>query len=162
MKYHNITYDDILNGEGLRVVLWISGCEHKCKNCHNKITWDIENGLDFDEKAKEEIFKQLEKDYIKGITFSGGDPLHIKNRKEILSLAKEIKEKYPTKDIWLYTGYIWKDIQHLKGIDYIDVLVDGKYIENLSDVNYKWAGSSNQRVIDVKNTLLKNKIIKYC
>lgn len=162
MKYHNITHDDMLNGNGLRVVLWVSGCEHKCKNCHNKITWDIESGLDFDEKAKEEIFKQLEKDYIKGITFSGGDPLHPKNKEDILSFAKEIKEKYPTKDIWLYTGYIWEDIQHLDGIKNVDVLVDGKYIEELSDENLQWVGSSNQRIIDVKNTLLKNNIIKYC
>ena len=162
MKYHNITHDDMLNGNGLRVVLWVSGCEHKCKNCHNKITWDIESGLDFDKKAKEEIFKQLEKDYIKGITFSGGDPLHPKNKEDILSFAKEIKEKYPTKDIWLYTGYIWEDIQHLDGIKNVDVLVDGKYIEELSDENLQWVGSSNQRIIDVKNTLLKNNIIKYC
>ena len=162
MRYHNITHDDMLNGDGLRVVLWVSGCEHKCYNCHNKITWDINNGLIFDDNAKEEIFRQLEKDYIKGITFSGGDPLHKQNRTEVFNLVKEIKTKFPKKDIWLYTGYTWEEINDLDIIDYIDVLVDGKYIEELSNPDLEWRGSSNQRVIDVKKTLIEDKVISYC
>lgn len=162
MRYHNITHDDMLNGDGLRVVLWVSGCEHKCYNCHNKITWDINNGLIFDDNAKEEIFRQLEKDYIKGITFSGGDPLHKQNRTEVFNLVKEIKTKFPKKDIWLYTGYTWEEINDLDIIDYIDVLVDGKYIEELSNPELEWRGSSNQRVIDVKKTLIEDKVISYC
>ena len=162
MRYHNITHDDMLNGDGLRVVLWVSGCEHKCYNCHNKITWDINNGLIFDNNAKEEIFSQLEKDYIKGITFSGGDPLHKQNRIEVFNLIKEIKTKFPKKDIWLYTGYTWEEINDLEIIDYIDVLVDGKYIEELSNPELEWRGSSNQRVIDVKKTLIEDKVIIYC
>ncbi len=162
MRYHNITHDDMLNGDGLRVVLWVSGCEHKCYNCHNKITWDINNGLIFDDNAKEEIFSQLEKDYIKGITFSGGDPLHKQNRTEVFNLVKEIKTKFPKKDIWLYTGYTWEEINDLDIIDYIDVLVDGKYIEELSNPELEWRGSSNQRVIDVKKTLIEDKVISYC
>lgn len=162
MRYHNITHDDMLNGDGLRVVLWISGCEHKCYNCHNKITWDINNGLIFDNNAKEEIFSQLEKDYIKGITFSGGDPLHKQNRIEVFNLVKEIKTKFPKKDIWLYTGYTWEEINDLDIIAYIDVLVDGKYIEELSNPDLEWRGSSNQRVIDVKKTLIEDKVISYC
>ena len=162
MKYHNITHDDMLNGAGLRVVLWVSGCEHRCYNCHNKITWDIDNGLIFDDKAKKEIFDALEKDYIKGITFSGGDPLHKQNREEIFNLIKEIKEKFKDKDIWLYTGYTWEEINDLDVLQYIDVLVDGKYIEELSNEELEWRGSSNQRVIDVKKTLLEDKIIYYC
>ena len=162
MRYHNITHDDMLNGDGLRVVLWVSGCEHKCYNCHNKITWDINNGLIFDDNAKEEIFSQLEKDYIKGITFSGGDPLHKQNRTEVFNLVKEIKTKFPKKDIWLYTGYTWEEINDLDIIDYIDVLVDGKYIEELSNPDLEWRGSSNQRVIDVKKTLIEDKVISYC
>lgn len=162
MRYHNITHDDMLNGDGLRVVLWVSGCEHKCYNCHNKITWDINNGLIFDDNAKEEIFRQLEKDYIKGITFSGGDPLHKQNRTEVFNLVKEIKTKFPKKDIWLYTGYTWEEINDLDIIDYIDVLVDGKYIEELSNPDLEWRGSSNQRVIDVKKTLIEDKVIIYC
>ncbi len=162
MRYHNITHDDMLNGAGLRVVLWVSGCEHRCYNCHNKITWDIDNGLIFDDKAKKEIFDALEKDYIKGITFSGGDPLHKQNREEIFNLIKEIKEKFKDKDIWLYTGYTWEEINDLDVLQYIDVLVDGKYIEELSNEELEWRGSSNQRVIDVKKTLLEDKIIYYC
>lgn len=162
MRYHNITHDDMLNGSGLRVVLWVSGCEHKCYNCHNKITWDINNGLIFDDSAKKEIFDQLEKSYIKGITFSGGDPLHKQNRDEIFSLIKEIKNKFPTKDIWLYTGYTWEEINDLSVIEYIDVIVDGKYVEELSNEELEWRGSANQRVIDVKKTLIENEIINYC
>ncbi len=162
MKYHNITHDDMLNGSGLRVVLWVSGCEHRCNNCHNQITWDINNGLDFDEEAKKEIFDALEKDYIKGITFSGGDPLHKQNREDILKLAKEIKLKFPKKDIWLYTGYTWEEINDLDIIQYIDILVDGRFVEELADEQLHWRGSSNQRVIDVKRTLIEDKIVHYC
>ena len=104
MRYHNITKDDMLNGDGLRVVLWVAGCEHQCKGCHNPITWDINGGIEFDEAARQEIFEELEKPYISGITLSGGDPLHTQNRKEIKELAKEIREKFPDKTIWLYTG----------------------------------------------------------
>ena len=101
MRYHNITKDDMLNGDGLRVVLWVSGCSHCCKECHNPITWDPNVGLIFDEAARQEIFHELEKDYVSGITFSGGDPLHIANTYEVTALAREIREKYPEKTIWL-------------------------------------------------------------
>lgn len=161
MRYHNVTNDDMLNGEGLRVVLWISGCEHRCKNCHNPITWNENDGLIFDENVKNEVFSKLEKDYIQGITFSGGDPLYHSNIKEITKIAKEIKEKYAEKDIWLYTGYKWEEIENLEIIKYLDVIVDGKYIENLKGDDLHWKGSSNQRVIDVKKTLKNNKIILY-
>lgn len=162
MKYHNITHDDMLNGEGLRVVLWISGCEHRCHKCHNPITWDIENGLIFDDNAKDEIFKALDKDYIKGITFSGGDPLHTQNREEIKNFIKEIKRKFENKDIWLYTGYEWDAIKNLDFIKFIDVLIDGKFVESLKDDKLMWRGSKNQNVIDVKKSLIEKKLIKYC
>jgi anaerobic ribonucleoside-triphosphate reductase activating protein len=100
----------MLNGQGLRVVLWCSGCSHRCPECQNPITWDPDCGLLFDEEAKKEIFEELSKDYISGITFSGGDPLHENNLSEVLSLIKEIKEKFPEKNIWLYTGYTWENI----------------------------------------------------
>ena len=99
MRYHNITKDDMLNGDGLRVVLWVAGCQHCCKECHNPITWDPDGGLPFDEAAKQEIFEQLEKSYISGITFSGGDPLHPANRADVRSRMEEIKAKYPNKTI---------------------------------------------------------------
>ena len=101
MQYHNITKDDMLNGDGLRVVLWVAGCTHGCKECQNPVTWDPNGGLLFDERAKEELFEQLEKSYISGITYSGGDPLYVGNREAITALAKEIREKFPEKTQWL-------------------------------------------------------------
>ncbi|MBD5403067.1 anaerobic ribonucleoside-triphosphate reductase activating protein [bacterium] len=159
MRYHNITKDDMLNGDGLRVVLWVAGCTHKCKKCQNPETWDINSGIPFDSSAKEELFDALSQDYVSGITFSGGDPLHPSNRDDVLLLAKEIKEKFPTKTIWLYTGFLWEEIFQISNIEQLDVLVDGEFLEELKDINLPWVGSSNQRIIDVKTTL-RNKQIK--
>ena len=145
MNYHNITKDDMLNGDGLRVVLWVSGCSHRCKGCHNQITWDPAIGLPFDETAKQEIFDELDKPYISGLTLSGGDPLFPGNRDTISAFVREVKEKYPAKTIWLYTGYSWEDIVHLPLLQYVDIVVDGKFVENLKDPKLHWRGSSNQR-----------------
>lgn len=153
MRYHNITKDDMLNGDGLRVVLWVAGCNHCCKGCHNPITWDFNGGLLFDKAAKTELFEQLEKDYISGITFSGGDPLHPANRADIRNLAAEIKEKYPQKTIWLYTGDSWEAIWNLPIMKYIDVVVDGEFCIEMEDIKLLWKGSKNQRVVDVCKTL---------
>lgn len=161
MRYHNITKDDMLNGEGLRVVLWTAGCIHGCRGCHNPITWDSNGGLPFDEAAKKEIFEELEKDYISGITFSGGDPLHMNNREQIKELAEEIKEKYPKKTTWLYTGYLWEDIKDWDIINSLDVVVDGKFELDKRNVQLHWKGSSNQRVIDVKKTLEGGQVVLY-
>ncbi len=158
MRYHNITKDDMLNGDGLRVVLWVAGCDHCCKDCQNPVTWDPDGGLLFDENAKNEIFEELSKDYISGITFSGGDPLHSANRLDVLNLAKEIKEKFPRKSIWLYTGYLWDDIYDKPIAEYLDVLVDGEFEVEKKDVKLRWKGSSNQRVIDVKASLTKGDV----
>lgn len=162
MRYHNITKDDMLNGDGLRVVLWVSGCEHECKGCHNPVTWDEDSGLPFDNKAKAELLEILAWEHISGITFSGGDPLHPCNKEEITELAKEVKDRFPGKTIWLYTGDIWEDILHESVMNYIDVLVDGPYIEELRDVKLLWKGSSNQRVIDVQASLKENAVILHC
>ena len=145
----------MLNGDGLRVVLWVAGCSHCCKECHNPITWDPDGGLLFDEAAKQEIFEQLEHSYISGITFSGGDPLHSANRLDVRNLMSEIKEKYPDKTIWLYTGYEWKDVWHYPMMKYVDVVVDGEFKIDLKDTNLLWKGSSNQKVINVQETLKK-------
>ena len=153
MKFHDITKDDMKNGSGLRVVLWVSGCNHHCKNCQNPVTWDPDCGVDFDDNAKAEIFEQLDKSYISGITFSGGDPLYPGNRDAVSSLIKEIKQKYPDKTIWLYTGYLWKDIKDIDWIKDVDVVVDGKFVEELADNKLHWVGSSNQKVVDVKASL---------
>lgn len=159
MRYHNITKDDMLNGDGLRVVLWAAGCSHKCKGCHNPVTWNPNGGLPFDVEAKKEIFDELNKDYISGITFSGGDPLHTNNREQIKELAEEIKIKYPDKTIWLYTGYKWEEIKELDIIKSLDVLVDGNFELDKKDEQLHWKGSSNQRVIDVAKTLTSNQVI---
>lgn len=161
MRYHNITKEDMLNGDGLRVVLWTAGCAHHCKNCQNPVTWDPEGGLPFDEEARQEIYTELEKDYISGITFSGGDPLYADTREELLELVREIRARYPRKTIWLYTGYLWEEICHLEIIPYLDVVVDGRFVEELKDNNLPWKGSSNQRVIDVQMTLSLGKTVLY-
>lgn len=149
----------MLNGDGLRVVLWVSGCSHGCKGCHNQVTWNPDDGLLFDEDARQEIYAELEKDYVNGVTFSGGDPLHEANIKEITDLAREVKEKYPDKTIWLYTGSVWDEIKDLDVFDYVDVLVDGEFVEEKKDSTLHWKGSSNQMVIDVKNTKKTGEIV---
>ena len=153
MRYHNITKDDMKNGDGLRVVLWVAGCGHCCKNCHNPVTWDPDGGLAFDEAARAEIFEQLDKSYISGVTFSGGDPLHPANKTGVRELMEEIREKYPDKTIWLYTGDLWENILYYPLMQYVDVLVDGEFHESEKDVKLLWKGSANQRVIDVQRTL---------
>ena len=170
MNYHNILHDDMRNGDGLRVTLFVSGCNHYCKNCHNPQTWDCNSGIEFDLAAKEEIFEQLNKEYISGVTFSGGDPLYGENLHEIYSLVSEIKNKFPTKDIWIYTGFDYENIINsnysqdkfrLEIIKLCDVLVDGQYIDELADAKYHWAGSTNQRVIDIQKSLKKGCAIRW-
>lgn len=153
MRYHNITKDDMLNGDGLRVVLWVAGCSHCCKDCHNPFTWDPNGGLYFDESAKAELFEELKKDYVSGITFSGGDPLHIANVNDVTELSKEIRETFPEKTIWLYTGSTWEEVRRMEIVRYLDVLVDGEFVFAKKDPLLCWKGSSNQRVIDVQRTL---------
>ena len=155
MRYHNITKDDMLNGSGLRVVLWVSGCVHCCPHCQNPITWDPNGGLPFTEAERQEIFRELDKDYISGITFSGGDPLHIQNITEVTALARNIRREYPQKTIWLYTGDKWEDIRHYTLLEFVDVLVDGEFVQDLKDTKLRWRGSANQRVIDVQASLRK-------
>lgn len=159
MNYHNITKEDMLNGEGLRVVLWVSGCAHYCKNCHNPITWDEKGGLPFDDKAEEELFETLNKPYIDGITFSGGDPLFPSNRSEVFRLIKKFRSLYPEKTAWLYTGYKWEDVKDIEELGLLDVIADGKFIEELKDSRLHWVGSSNQRVINVKATLKSKQVV---
>ena len=182
MNYLQITHEDVCNGDGLRVVLWLSGCSHHCYNCQNPQTWNPDSGIQFDESAKQEIFNELSKDYISGITFSGGDPLHENNLDDVLKLVKQIRISFPEKSIWLYTGYDF-DLLNSKYNEYkytpfaantdewltrweiisnVDVLVDGKYIDEQKDLTLKWKGSKNQHVINVKESIKNNKIILYC
>lgn len=164
MRYHNITKDDMLNGDGLRVVLWVAGCSHCCKECHNPVTWDPHGGVPFDDNARQEIFDQLDKPYISGITFSGGDPFHSANRPEVRSFMAEIREKYPDKTIWLYTGDVWENVRNDAAMQYIDVLVDGEFVVEEKDTTLRWKGSRNQRVIDVQESLKREEAapVLYC
>ena len=184
MNYLQITHEDVCNGDGLRVVLWLSGCSHHCYNCQNPQTWNPDSGIPFDESAKQEIFNELSKDYISGITFSGGDPLHENNLDEVLKLIQKIRIYFPEKTIWLYTGFEWnslmakihqsifenKDFEHTieihkkrqEIIKLCDILVDGEYIDEQKDLALKWRGSKNQHVVDVKQSLAQNKIVLYC
>ena len=185
MNYHNLTYPDQNNGDGLRVVLWLSGCSHHCKGCQNPQTWDENSGILFDDEAKKELFNELKKDYISGITFSGGDPLNISNLDDVLDLINNISVKYPNKTIWIYSGYTWEECQPFKEDGFLkpmefapklqnllkkrfaiiskcNVFVDGEYIEELKDITLPWRGSSNQRVIDVQKSLKEGKVILHC
>lgn len=162
MRYHNITKDDMLNGDGLRVVLWVSGCSHCCKDCHNPITWDANSGLLFDAAAREELFEELSRDYISGVTLSGGDPLYFSNRGEILKLVKEVRERFPQKTVWMYTGCLWETVADLEIMDYVDVVVDGAFEVEKKDPQLYWRGSSNQRVIDVKATKAAGEVVLHC
>lgn len=162
MNYHNITKDDMLNGDGIRVVLWVAGCNHNCKDCQNPITWDVCGGVPFDESAKKELFDELAKDYVSGITFSGGDPLHPQNRDFITALSAEIKDKFPNKTQWLYTGFTWENIKDLDIINNLDVVVDGEFETEHRDTTLRWRGSPNQNVIDVPKTITEKKLVLHC
>lgn len=173
MNYLGISKCSIADGAGVRVVLWVSGCNVHCNNCHNPESWDFNAGKSFDNSAKKELFDALNKPWVQGLTLSGGHPLEYENLPMIYNVVKETKEKFPDKDIWLYTGYTLKindfdtsvDIGWDNGLlrNYIlamcDVVVDGQYIESLRDVSLKFRGSSNQRIIDVKETIKQNQII---
>ena len=162
MRYHNITKDDMLNGDGLRVVLWVAGCGHHCDECQNPVTWNPDGGIPFGPADKEELFTELGKSYVSGITFSGGDPLFPSNEPEILTLAKEIRETFPNKTIGLYTGYLWEYVKTREIAQYVDVLVDGEYVKQLRDTKLYWRGSANQRVIDVPESLSSGKVVLHC
>lgn len=153
MRFHDITTCDVNNGDGFRVTLWVAGCTHHCKGCQNPETWDFKGGQPFGPEAHEYLFSELAKPYIQGITFSGGDPLCLPD--EVTALAKEIKEKLPKKDIWVYTGYTIEQIEadpKLRQIlPYADVIVDGEYVQALRDVTLAFRGSRNQRILWLKD-----------
>lgn len=159
MNYHNIQTVDMLNGDGLRVTLFVSGCEHNCPGCQNPQTHDINSGIEFDEDAMNELREELSKDYISGVTFSGGDPMHPENRDVVAEIIKGISDLGKT--VWIYTGYNWDDIKNEDAVLMADVVVDGRFIEKQADVNYPWGGSTNQRVIDVKRSIAEKAVRLY-
>ena len=149
MNYHNVTKCDMLNGEGARVVLWVSGCIHACPNCHNRQTWDKNSGIPFTSDVVDEILQALSEPFCNGLTLSGGDPLATYNYETVLDLCKLVKNQFPTKTIWIYTGYVFDEVKvkYPEILNYIDVLVDGPYIEKLRDKKLQYRGSSNQNII---------------
>lgn len=157
MRYLDIKCCNMVNGEGLRTVIWIAGCERKCPGCFSPYTHDFQAGEVFDEKAKAELEKDLSEDWCAGITWLGGEPLHPANFPEVLALAKEIRRKYPDKTQWIYTGYCWDDIvsdeKMSEILKYVDVICDGPFVESLKDPDLKWVGSSNQHVIKIKDRI---------
>lgn len=163
MNYEKIDKCSVSNGVGVRTVLWVSGCDIRCRNCHNPQTWDFDSGIPFTEETMQELLYDLSKPYIKGLTLSGGHPLDPHNAPKVLEIVKRVKMVFPNKDIWIYSGYVWEDIikdNTLKEIlKCTDVLVDGAYVDELRDISLAFRGSSNQRIIDVKKTLDSNEVI---
>ena len=170
MNYADIKDIDIQDGQGIRTSLYVSGCHFHCKECHNKEAWDFSFGKKFDDFAKKRIFKNLEKDYIEGLSLLGGEPLELINQQALVSFIKEVKEKFPNKDIWCWTGYDFeKDILNnmykkynftRELLKYIDIIVDGQFEIEKHLVNLKFRGSYNQRKIDVQESIKKNTLIR--
>ena len=160
MRYNQIREMDISNGPGVRVSIFMQGCHFHCKNCFNKETWDFEGGKEFTEDTIKKILQLSNKEYIKGLSILGGEPMHPNNIEGTTKLAKAFKEEYPDKTIWAWSGYRFdKDLKDKDVLKYIDVLVDGTYKEELHNPTLKWKGSSNQRVIDVQKSLGQGEII---
>ena len=161
MNVASIKDFDVNNGEGIRVSLWVSGCPHHCKNCHNPESWNPNFGVSFEKKHLDKIIKLLRKDINKDFSILGGEPLVDYNIENVTYICKTLKYIYPDLNIWIWTGYLYENIKDKEILKYIDVLVDGKYIEEQKDLDLLWRGSANQRVIDVKESLKQGKVIKY-
>ena len=185
MNYIKIDTEDLCNGDGLRVVLWLSGCSHHCYNCQNPQTWNPDSGILFDKSAEEELFSELSKDYISGLTLTGGDPLNENNLDGVLNLVNKIRLSFgDSKTIWLYTGNtlyfdknknlsVMKYIKENEKVIYpaiqsilmqdilknVDVVVDGRYIDSKRDITLQWRGSSNQRIINIQKSLQEGEIV---
>lgn len=169
MNYAEIKTFDIANGLGVRVSLFVSGCTHHCKNCFNEMTWDFNYGKPFDEAVQERIIKALSPSHIAGLTLIGGEPMEPSNQRVLLPFVKKVREIYPDKNIWCYTGYLFDKelLQKSRArcevtdefLSYIDILVDGRFVEDLKDITLRFRGSSNQRIIVVPESLRKGKVV---
>ena len=169
MHYGEIKKFDIANGMGVRVSLFVSGCTHHCKNCFNEVTWDFRYGQEFTKETENMIMEYLKPSHVAGLTLIGGEPMEQPNQRGLLPLVKRVKETYPNKNIWCYSGYLF-DEELLKPsrarcevtdelLSYIDILVDGKFVEELKDVTLRFKGSSNQRIIDVQESLRQGEVV---
>lgn len=171
MNYATIKFNDIANGLGVRTSLFVSGCTHRCKNCFNSEAWDFNYGKPFTKEVENEIINSLKNSFVDGLSLLGGEPFEPQNQKVLLPFLERVKKEVPSKNIWCYTGYLFdsellgdsraKTEYTNKMLELIDVLVDGKFIEELKDITLLFKGSSNQRVIDVKESLKQNKVILY-
>ena len=158
MRYNLSRKMDISNGPGVRVSIFMQGCSFHCKNCFNQETWDFEGGQEFTEDTINKVLELSDKKEVKGLSILGGEPMHPTNIEGTTKLAKAFKEKYPEKNIWAWSGFKYEDIKNNDVFNYIDVLVDGQYKDELHDPTLKWKGSSNQRVIDIKESKKQNKV----
>lgn len=169
MNYLEIKKYDIANGPGIRTTLFVSGCTHHCKGCFNPESWDFKAGKNFTEDTIEEIIESMKPDYIKGLTLLGGEPFEPANQSALLPLLKRVKEVFPKKNIWAFSGYLFdKQIMEImvpkydftrKVLEYIDVLVDGEFHEDEKDLSIVYRGSRNQRIIDVKKSLKEGTVV---
>jgi anaerobic ribonucleoside-triphosphate reductase activating protein len=169
MNYATIKFNDIANGNGIRTSLFVSGCTHRCKGCFNSEAWDFSYGKPFTKEVEDEILKSLDSEWVDGLSLLGGEPFEPQNQKVLYPFLKRVKELYPTKDIWCYTGYLF-DSELLNNsrakiditvdmLSLIDVLVDGKFIEEQKNISLKFRGSENQRLIDVKKSFQEQKVV---
>lgn len=171
MNYADIKKIDIANGEGIRVSVFVSGCNHHCKGCFNQCAWDFNYGKKFTDDEINKIINYLNHDYISGLSLLGGEPLEKPNQEGLLPLVKKVKEKFPNKNIWCYTGFDFeKDIvgnmvkenkTTKELLKYIDVIVDGKFEEDKKDIKLQFRGSSNQHILDVQESLKQHKLVNY-
>lgn len=160
MRYNLIRKMDISNGPGVRVSVFMQGCTFHCKNCFNKETWDFNGGKEFNQETIDEVLELCSQKHIKGLSILGGEPMHPNNIEGTTKLAKAFKEKYPNKNLWVWSGFRFdEDLKDKEVLNYVDVLVDGTYQDELHNPTLKWKGSSNQRVIDVQESLKEKKII---
>lgn len=159
MRYNQIRKMDIADGPGVRVSIFFQGCAFHCKNCFNSETWDFNGGKEFTIETIDKVLDLCSEDYIKGLSILGGEPMHPANIEGTLTLAQAFKERYPNKNLWVWTGFLFEQLKNQEVLKYIDVLVDGQYVDELHDPRLKWKGSSNQRVIDVQKSLKQNKIV---
>ena len=162
MRYNLIRSMDIADGPGIRVSIFMQGCEFHCKNCFNPETWDFEKGNEFDSATIDTVLDLCKEKEIKGLSILGGEPMHPRNIEATTKLAKAFKEKYPEKNIWMWSGFEFdKALKDKEAMKYVDVLVDGRYVDELHNPKLKWKGSSNQRVIDVQKSLNEGQIVLY-
>ena len=160
MRYNKIRKMDIADGPGVRVSIFMQGCTFNCKNCFNQETHDFNGGKEFTDETINRVLELCEKDHIEGLSILGGEPMHPKNIEGTTKLAKAFKEKLPEKSIWAWTGFLFdRDLKDKEVLKYLDVLVDGQYVDELHDPKLKWRGSSNQRVIDVQKSLKNNEVV---